>query len=198
MSRRESMSTITSIGLLWVEHIYIIMRTIWQRRNASRSLSFILLWILFSNVAMYQSYIHNIAKYVVLTFRISLKNLLFILLHFTLTKLSYISIFDLSLVLVEQFYMHSWRNGDDETQMKSSDNVSASVRTDSYCNSFQAWMISREILRSFMFLFKVKCFINSKFLFYKFVYAFSLQFVYLFSFFFVLLGVGKSSWRFSR
>jgi len=94
------------------------MRTIWQRRNASRSLSFILLWILFSNVAMYQSYIHNIAKYVVLTFRISLKNLLFILLHFTLTKLSYISacIFDLSLVLVEQFYMHSWRNGDDETQ----------------------------------------------------------------------------------
>ena len=63
---------------------------------------------------------------------------------------------------------------------KSSDNVTASVvQTDRYCNAFQASMI----LSDFTFLFKMKNFINSKFLLYKFFYIFSLQFVYLFSFF---------------
>ena len=75
MSRREITNTVASIGLQRVR--YIIMHTIWQRRNASRSLNFILLYIQFGNVTMYQNYSHDvIEKYVVLIRRMSLKNLL--------------------------------------------------------------------------------------------------------------------------
>ena len=96
MGRRESTNTMASIG-----GTYIIMRTVWQRHNASRSLNFISLCILFGNVAMYQNYIHDIiAKYIILIRRMSLKKS-----FITLIKLSYIGacIFDLLLVLVEQF-----------------------------------------------------------------------------------------------
>ena len=110
--RRESANTMISIGPRWVGErarigryseyrtttggTYILMRTIWQRRSAYRSLNLISLCILFGNVAMYQNYIYNvIVKYVVLIHPMSLKKS-----FITLTKLLYIGayIFDPSLV----------------------------------------------------------------------------------------------------
>ena len=102
IGKRESTNTMASIGLQLVGHISLCA-LFSVRRNAS--LNFISLYIQYDNVAMYQNYIHDvIAKYVVLIRSISLKKS-----FITLTKLSYIGacIFNLSLVLIEQFHMHS-------------------------------------------------------------------------------------------
>ena len=70
VDRRESTSTMASRT---TSGTFIIMRTSWQCRNASRSLNFVSLCIQFGNVAMYQNYIHVIEKYVVLIHRMFLK-----------------------------------------------------------------------------------------------------------------------------
>ena len=155
--RKKNVNTMISIGPQWIEKeheyygeyrttaggTYIIMRIIWQYRNASRSLNFIL-YILFDNVAMYQSYIHVIAEHVVLTCRMSLKKIF----YYTNKAVAYQRLHFLLLLVGWTIPYTFLKIRDGGKLRKSSGNVVASVvQMDRYYTlSKHVWF--HEILRS--------------------------------------------------
>jgi len=144
---------------------YIIMRTSWQCRNASRSLNFISLCIQFDNVAMYQNYIHDvIEKYVlILIRRMFLKKIL----YYTNKTVIYRRLHFLSLTCVGWTISYAFQNkcdGGDETE-KELGHCYCIIHSDGPL--LQRFPSMYDSMRFYVL---IQNFINSKFLCYKFFF----------------------------